>query len=533
MPAQELSLREMINPTARQQMFLDTITQFPICLFGGAAAGGKSYIIRWFCVRLVMHAFALHGVRNAVAGLFCEDYPALQDRHLSKWCIPSSLGEVHETRLEGLRFKLRDELGGGMVLLRNLDDPNKYDSAEFIGIAIDEFCKNPFEVLEQLRKRLRWAASIDQPHLPCGGRCADRNGEMVRCERHAGQPAWNFPVALASNPLGQGHAQTKRVFIDRKFSGTVAHLAPIKHLFAFVPARAEDNPYNPPDYKATHLDTLPPKLRAAYAEGRWDVPEGQFFTNFDLEQRQISGPSVAAIVQPWWPAWIATDWGFEHYAVTLWATRGLVKPDFAYTYLDRQWATARTVTIIYRELIRRETDAPIYAQQICSLTGPEERKEIKAYWLSPDAKQKRSSQHTVQEEIAATMLKNGMPQPYDADNQRVAGWRFMYSMIERDELFIASSCVETLEAFPQVQYDSEGPDPEDALKTDDLADDVMDAARYLLKSQLDPRILAPYSVRAKEEIVKWADPTTRAIKMREFELREKLRGKRVARWRGH
>jgi hypothetical protein len=79
--SRELSLREAINPTRQQQIFLDTIATHCFVLFGGAAGGGKSYILRWFAVLTSIHAFTWHGVRDTVFGLFCA-----VNRHLWIFC---------------------------------------------------------------------------------------------------------------------------------------------------------------------------------------------------------------------------------------------------------------------------------------------------------------------------------------------------------------------------------------------------------------------------------------------------------------
>jgi len=65
------------------------------------------------------------GIKHACVGLFCEDYPTLRDRQLSKikYEFPRWLGRMKDTQEEGLVFQLKDEYGGGFIALRNLDDP--------------------------------------------------------------------------------------------------------------------------------------------------------------------------------------------------------------------------------------------------------------------------------------------------------------------------------------------------------------------------------------------------------------------------
>jgi phage terminase large subunit len=222
-----MTLAELVNPTERQREFWAAVKNHDYVLFGGAAGGGKSYILRWTLVGLLLK-WAGGGRRGVRVGLFCEDYPALRDRHLARirYEFPDWLGTYRDTTHE---FELSPSYGSGVISFRNLDDPSKYLSSEFAAIAIDELTRNDQATFDFLRMRLRWPGIEDVKFL------------------------------AATNPGGPGHGWVKQLWIDRQFP---PELASIKRKFAFIQARAEDNPHLPPSY-VDGLRTLPEHMRRA------------------------------------------------------------------------------------------------------------------------------------------------------------------------------------------------------------------------------------------------------------------------------
>src|ERR1044072_8147720 len=133
-------------------------------LYGGAAGGGKSYWLRWYTVRWLIKKWKQTGIKGITAGLFCEDYPALKDRQLSKIAFefPDWLGKHHADHKDfGNCYILSPEFGSGILAFRNLDDTSKYKSAEFALIAVDELTKNEEETFNLLRFRKRWKGISD------------------------------------------------------------------------------------------------------------------------------------------------------------------------------------------------------------------------------------------------------------------------------------------------------------------------------------------------------------------------------------
>lgn len=241
----EINFSELCGFSPKQWQATEAADSHKYTLFGGSRGPGKSYWLRWYNVRRLMR-WAAQGIRNVNVMLACEDYPSLKDRHIGKIAaeFPQWLGELRETKEKGLGFHLRSAYGGGSILLRNLDDPTKYMSAEFAGISIDEVTKNPQSTFDILRGSLRWPG-ISDPFIAC-----------------------------ASNPAANW---VRDYWIEGALPEQLQKEA---DQFAFVPALPTDNPHLDPSYWQM-LDTLSGPLRAAWLHGDWYAAvEGLVYEDF-------------------------------------------------------------------------------------------------------------------------------------------------------------------------------------------------------------------------------------------------------------
>lgn len=286
-----IDFSSLVNPTPRQLEFLGTITKHPFTLYGGARGGGKSYILRWTAVFLLLRWFT-QGHRGVRVGIFCETFPELKERQLSR-AIRGRIEErfplwLGKWNLEDKEFRLNDHFGGGIIAFRNLDDPAKYQSSEFAAILVDELTRNDSTVFNALRGSLRWPGI---EHTPFIG---------------------------ATNPGGIGHAWVKDMFVDKTFhdDANKAFIEPDERTgivpyqrsdFAYVKALATDNPHNASSYLKM-LRSLPPRLRAAFLDGNWDVFEGQAFDEWNRDVH-VKENRIAHLKH--WRLVVGLDWGFR------------------------------------------------------------------------------------------------------------------------------------------------------------------------------------------------------------------------------
>lgn len=230
---EQIKFSELSGFFPKQLEALQASKRFKFTLFGGSVGSGKSRWLRWACVYWLMKYYGKYKISGIRAGLFCEDYVSLNDRHLTKikFEFPDWLGTFNEAKHE---FTLAPEYGAGIIAFRNLDDASKYLSVEFAVIAIDEINRNPKSTFDFLRSRHRWPGIADVKFL------------------------------AGCNPLGE--AWVKNMWVKRMFSPDEKE----QYEFVYIPALPTDNPYLPPEYYKS-LESLPENQRKAYLEGNWDA----------------------------------------------------------------------------------------------------------------------------------------------------------------------------------------------------------------------------------------------------------------------
>lgn len=170
-------------------------------------------------------------------------------------------------------YRLKPEYGSGVVCFRNLDDPSKYKSAEFGGVAVEELTEHDKGVFDTLRGSLRWPGLDDTKFV------------------------------AATNPGGPGHLWVKQLWLDRDFP---TELQPLADSFAFVQALPTDNPH----LGQAYLDDLraqPEAIRRAWLEGEWDVFEGQVFSEWRTSLHVVNWDPPAS-----WSFAGGLDWGYRN-----------------------------------------------------------------------------------------------------------------------------------------------------------------------------------------------------------------------------
>lgn len=431
------------NFQPKQKETEEAVQKYDYVFYGGSAGPGKSYFLRHYPIKFLIetcwHKLKLRGVR---VGLFCENYPALHDRHLAKipYEFPTWLGDY---RAQSHEFVLKDSFGGGVVAFRNLDDPSKYLSSEFALIEVDELTKNPKETFDFLRLRKRWPG--------------------IERTKFIG----------ASNPGGIGHDWVKQVFILKNLPKEELE----RDQFHFIKALPQDNKYLPESYYNT-LGSLPEKLRKAYRDGNWDVFEGQYFSEWDAEQHVIKPFTIPAD----WKRFRSYDHGRHNPACCLW---------FAVDYDG--------VTYCYRELYATNMNVDQLAAEIVRMSG----NETYDYSLADPAIFANTGfvDKNGGQTIAESFARNGV-QFLPASNRRVDGWALMHQYLAWDvhkspRLRYFDICYNSIRTIPSLVHDEHRPEDVDTAGEDHSGD----ASRYHLMGlheRVSARPLSPVEQKFKQ-----------------------------------
>lgn len=459
---EETAFSLLANFKARQIEAYHTLfnKQCKYLLYGGAAHGGKSYALRWLALSLGMYYYMKYGIKNVPIGLFSEDYPTLKDRQITKIKreFPAWLGTLKEDRDEGYMFEAAEEYGSFRILLRNLDDPAKYASAEFAAILVEELTKNPVETFEDLRFRLRYTGKKDIKNEL--GEVIEKKDVVIDEVKFVG----------ATNPGSIGHAWVKKYWIEPNPSDP----DPEQDRFFFIRSLPEDNPFTTREYMM-QLESMPEAKRKAWKLGSWDVFEGQVFTEWSKNIHVVKPFKIPSE----WKRYKAMDWGSNKPFSVGWYAQ-----DFeGHSYLYRE---------LYMNKIdfNRKYKVPLTARRLARVILDIDKKTGETYQYcvaDPSMWNKtilgEESAKPEGESIAEQMIEEGL-KLIRADNNREHGLeRFQDALAlmpdGKPEYQVFENCYDTKRTIPALVYDEHNVEDVDT----DGEDHCYDRDRYYFMSR--------------------------------------------------
>lgn len=417
----QIKFSELIHFKPKQLLALKAANEHRYTLFGGAAGPGKSYWLRWFCVYRLIKWFIQTGQTGIRVGLFSEDYPTLKDRQVSKMQVefPEWLGKLKDSSMDGLSFVLNKDFGGGIIALRNLDDPSKYLSSEFALIAVEELTMNEKDVFDKLRSRLRWTGIEDTKFI------------------------------AATNPGQIGHAWVKKLWIDRDFDENEQEA----DQFVYIKALPSDNDSLAKSYLLT-LESLPERLKQAYLNGNWDVFDGQYFSEWDRSVHVVEPFEIPAS----WRRIRGIDHGRAKPTACTW---GAVDHDG-----NIYW---------YREYYQAGVDADVNAKNIAELS---EGETYSFTILDAACYSKTGTGETV-----AEIYENNGVSCEPSPKNRMAGWALFHEYLRKGEdhprMFFFSTCYNAIRTIPTLVHDKHRPEDLDSSGDDHIADEISYQLQYL------------------------------------------------------
>lgn len=255
-------------------------------LYGGAAYGGKSYLLRALAVALC------YDIPGLQVYLFRRTYGDLIMNHMNgSMSFPEMLAPFIQSKQVSIKELEISWANGSKIHLchcQHEKDVTKYQGAEIHVLLLDELTHFSEYIYRFLRNRVRL-------------------GSKVIPER------WKSKLPLivnGSNPGNVGHAWVKRSFIDMMTAGEVVRMPDTEGgmLRQFIQSRSDDNPIglkNDPGYLARLSGLGSEDLVKAMRDGNWDIVAGAAFENLNRDTHCIRPFAIP----DWWTKFTSLDWG--------------------------------------------------------------------------------------------------------------------------------------------------------------------------------------------------------------------------------
>lgn len=395
--------------------------------YGGARGGGKSWAVR---TKSKLLAFRYPGIKILIVR---KTYKELQNNHIEQ--LTAELAGFAKYNRSDKMFRFPNGSTISFGYCANEGDLGQYQGAEYDVVFIDE--------AGQLQES--WIRKINL------------------CVR--GTNGFPKRTYYTLNPGGPGHAYFKRVFVDRNFNPDED-----PDDYFFIQAKVEDNKAlmdTQPDY-LRELENLPPTLRAAWKDGRWDVYEGQFFEDFRDVPEHYKDRRWTHVIEPFeipdgWTICRSYDFGYgKPFSCAWWA----VDYDGTIYRIMELYGCTRTPNEgvkwtpdkQFEEIHKTEMQHPwLKGKNILGVADP-------AIW---DASRGES--------VADTAARYGVfftP----GDNERIAGWMQCHYRLQFDEdgyprMYVFDTCRAFIRTIPTLIYDEHRAEDLDTKMEDHVADE--------------------------------------------------------------
>lgn len=444
------------------EAFNSTATEI---LYGGAAGGGKSHLMR------------------VAAVIWCSAIPGLQVYLFRR--IRDDLVKNHMEGPSGFRALLagwaqcgfvtivEDEIrfwNGSKIYLCHCKDEKdrfKYQGAEIHVLLVDELTHFTDKIYRFLRNRVRMVGIT----LP-----AEYEGRFPR-------------IICGANPGGIGHQFVKQTFIDgvlpmRSYRTAQTEGGMVRQ---YIPARLEDNPSmleGDPGYEDRLNGLGSEALVRAMRWGDWDIIEGAFFDNF-RKDRHVIKPFV---IPDHWLRFRAGDWGsakpfsFGWYAMAsedYVAGPGVIIPRGALVRYREWYGVANDNEGRFIPDKGLKMNAANVGSGVRLRDGQD---QITYGVLDPAAFSQDGGPSIAERMMRGTSGSNGSTfRP--ADNARVArrgamgGWDQLRARLDGDEdgrpmLFFFETCVHAIRTIPALMHDEDNPEDLNTKMEDHAGDEV-------------------------------------------------------------
>lgn len=405
------------KPSQKQKEFFSSRAKYTA--YGGARGGGKSWALRRKLVGLCLN---YSGIRCL---LIRRSLGEIKSNHLMP--MLKEYGEIisYSESEKAISFQNGSKIFFGYCSCDR--DVLRYQGQEYDIIAIDEATQLSEYQFSIFKASLRGVNSFPKR------------------------------IYLTCNPGGIGHSWVKRLFIDRDFRENEDPME-----YRFVPALVYDNEAllnSDPSY-ITQLRALPTRLREAWLNGRWDVFEGQFFSEFNEDVHVI----CADVIPKNAGRFIAFDYGFDMLAVLL-----IAKDSSGNIYVEG-------------ELCKSNLTLGEAAEEIVKFISGV---SVEYAVASPDLWNRRQDSGKSGFEIMQSVL--GMPPMVAADDRRIPGWRALKEYLSQREgkprLYICDRCCELIHSMQSLLCDKNR--IEDASSEPHSITHTPEALRYAVMSRFE------------------------------------------------